>query len=101
MRIIASTQRQAVAALLDRRPRRDPAIERRVSQIVERVRQGGDAALRRYAQRFDRLTGAFEVPRDGIEAALDLKRVMAAMCFSQSATRAKAGPSTTSSRAAP
>jgi histidinol dehydrogenase len=68
MRIIASTQRAAVAALLDPRARRDPAIERRVEQIVERVRQGGDAVLRRYAQRFDGLTGAFEVSRDEMEA---------------------------------
>lgn len=68
MRIISSTQRSAVAALLDRRPRRDAAIERRVAQIVERVRQGGDAALRSCARRLDGLSGPFEVPRDEIEA---------------------------------
>lgn len=68
MRIIASTQRAAVAALLDRRPRRDPAIERRVAQIVRRVRDGGDAVLRSYAERFDRLDGPFEVSREETEA---------------------------------
>lgn len=68
MRIIPSTRISAVAALLDRRPRRDPTIERRVAQIVARVRQDGDAALRSYARRFDGLTGALEVTRRQIEA---------------------------------
>jgi histidinol dehydrogenase len=68
MRIITSTQRGAVAALLDRRTRRDPALERRVARIVEGVRAGGDAALRRYAARFDGLTDAFELTRGEIEA---------------------------------
>jgi len=61
MRIISSTDRRAVAALLDRRPRRDAALERRVARIVADVRDGGDAALLKYARRFDGLTGAIEV----------------------------------------
>ena len=41
-----------------RRPRRtaaDPEIERRAAEIVDRVRAGGEAALRRYAEQFDGL----------------------------------------------
>src|SRR6185436_13804268 len=77
MRIIPSTSTRAVAALLDRRPRRDAAFERRVARIVERVRTGGDPALLAYARRFDwltagrfdGLTAAMEVGRDEMEAA--------------------------------
>jgi histidinol dehydrogenase len=69
MRIISSTSTRAVAALLDRRPRRDPAIERAVARIVERVRAGGDRVLLEYAGRFDRLTTTMEVGRDEMEAA--------------------------------
>jgi histidinol dehydrogenase len=68
MRIIASTNASAVAALLDRPPRRDVALERRVAGIVERVRLGGDAALRSYARRFDRLDGPMEVTIDEMRA---------------------------------
>ncbi len=55
MRIIPSSNRRAVAALLDRRPRRDPALERRVADIVDRVRAEGDRALLEFARRFDGL----------------------------------------------
>jgi histidinol dehydrogenase len=36
---------------------------RGAQQIVNRVRRGGEAALKRYAQQFDGLTGSIEVPR--------------------------------------
>jgi histidinol dehydrogenase len=68
MRIVLSTNRRAVAALLDRRPGRDPALERQVARIVERVRTGGDGALLLYAKRFDGLSGSIEVARDEMEA---------------------------------
>ena len=68
MRIISSTQVAAVAALLDRRARRDARLEQRVARIVECVRRGGDAAVTSYARRFDRLTGSLEVMRDEIDA---------------------------------
>ncbi|HVB37211.1 MAG TPA: histidinol dehydrogenase, partial [Vicinamibacterales bacterium] len=48
--------------------RRDAAFERRVATIVQTVRRGGDAALARYARRFDGLDGSIEVPRAEIEA---------------------------------
>ena len=40
-----STNTRAVAALLDRRPGRDPLVQRRVARIVDRVRRDGDRAL--------------------------------------------------------
>src|SRR5207237_1000211 len=40
---------------------------RRVSAIVERVREAGDAALYRYARRFDGASPPFEVAPEAIE----------------------------------
>src|SRR3954466_5920334 len=68
IRILDSSDRRRVAALLDRRPKRDPAIERRVAQIVERVRHGGDRALLAYARTLDHLDGDIEVTRAEMEA---------------------------------
>jgi histidinol dehydrogenase len=68
VRVIESTDGRAVAALLDRRSRRDPALERRVAAIVDRVRQEGDRALLAYARRFDGLTGPAEVSGAEIRA---------------------------------
>lgn len=69
IRIIRSTDTRAVAALLDRRPARDPAVERRVSRIVDRVRREGDRALFDYARRFDALRETVEVTRQEMDAA--------------------------------
>ena len=69
MRIIDSSDTRAVAALIDRPARRDPAIERRVTAIVERVRKHGDRALLAFARRLDGLRGPIEVPRHEIERA--------------------------------
>ncbi len=63
MRIVASTNRAAVAQLLSATRIRDRATERKAAAIVERVRRGGDAALKRYARDFDDLTGSIEVPK--------------------------------------
>ncbi|HET9267435.1 MAG TPA: histidinol dehydrogenase, partial [Vicinamibacterales bacterium] len=41
---------------------RDAATDRRVAAIVNGVRRGGDAALLRYARKFDGLDGPLEVP---------------------------------------
>jgi histidinol dehydrogenase len=68
IRIIDASDRRRVAALLDRAPRRDAALERRVAQIVERVRRHGDRALLAYAKQFDRLEGDVEVTRDEMQA---------------------------------
>jgi histidinol dehydrogenase len=67
IRIIDSSDRRRVAALLDRRPRRDAAIERRVARIVERVRRDGDRALLAYARTLDRLDGDMEITRREME----------------------------------
>lgn len=69
MKIIESRDEAAVAALLDRAPRRDRALERRVGRIVEDVRTRGDEALSEYAQRFDGLSGAIEVPAEELTRA--------------------------------
>jgi histidinol dehydrogenase len=66
-RIISSSDADGVAALLDRRPGRDPRLEARVARIVARVREGGDAALLAFARKFDRLAGSIEVASAEIE----------------------------------
>ena len=63
IRIIEASDRRRVAALIDRAPRRDRAIERRVARIVERVRRDGDRALLAYAKQFDGLSGDVEISR--------------------------------------
>jgi histidinol dehydrogenase len=69
MRIIVSSNARAVAALLDRRPGRDPVVRRRVAAIVDRVRRDGDRALLEYARRFDDLSGSIELTADEIARA--------------------------------
>ena len=61
MRIIESTNTRAVERLVARQHGLDPAVMRRVDAIVRDVRAHGDRALSRYARRFDRLEGAFEL----------------------------------------
>jgi histidinol dehydrogenase len=68
-RIIESINERAVAALLDRRTRRDVALERRVARIVERVRREGDRAVTAYARQFDQLDGPVEITPAAIEDA--------------------------------
>lgn len=69
--------------LIERRVTRDPDLLELVAAIVDGVRRGGDAAVRRYAKRFDRYRGPFELDRDTIarEAASvprDVRRAVAA-----------------------
>jgi histidinol dehydrogenase len=61
LRIVDASNRRAVAALLNPERVRDAATDRRASRIVAAVRAEGDAALRRFARRFDRLDGPLEV----------------------------------------
>lgn len=61
IRVIPSNRTRAIGALLDRRPGSDATVARRVAAIVEGVRRDGDAALLRYARRFDRLDGPIEL----------------------------------------
>jgi histidinol dehydrogenase len=63
MRIIDSKDTAALAGLLDRGPRRDRGIGRRVARIVSEVRRRGDEALIEYARRFDHLESPIEIPR--------------------------------------
>ena len=61
LRIVDSANRRAVRELLAPERVRDAATDRRVAAIVNDVRTGGDAALLRYARKFDRLDGPIEV----------------------------------------
>jgi len=63
LRIVSSTNRRAVAALLSATGIRDRATESRASEIVQRVRRKGDAALRRYARTLDGHDGPREMSR--------------------------------------
>ena len=69
IRIVASSNIKAVDALLSAARIRDRATDTATAVIVERVRKGGDRALRAYAQQFDNLSGPIEVPRDEWTAA--------------------------------
>ena len=67
IRIVESTDKRRVAALLDRAPRRDTLLERRVARIVDRVEREGDAAVVRFAKRFDGFGGPFEIRASEID----------------------------------
>jgi histidinol dehydrogenase len=69
MKIIDASNRKALERVLTRARAEDRAFERKVSAIVGRVREEGDAALLRYARRFDHATPPLEVPRDEMKAA--------------------------------
>ena len=69
IRIVDSTNRRAVTALLSPERTRDVATERRVAAIVSDVRRGGDRALVRYARELDGLPGPIEVSRDEMRRA--------------------------------
>jgi histidinol dehydrogenase len=68
VRIIASSNRKAVRELLSAARIRDRATETAAASIVDRVRRGGDAALKRFARELDGLSGSIEVPRRKWEA---------------------------------
>jgi histidinol dehydrogenase len=61
MKIIDAKNRRAVETLFKRDARADAAFERRVRDIVNGVRRGGDRALARFARRFDNATEPLEV----------------------------------------
>ncbi len=72
MRIVESTDRDAVRELLSPQRVRDAETDRRVAEIVAGVRQHGDAALLRYARTFDGLDGEAEISRKQMMAAARL-----------------------------
>jgi histidinol dehydrogenase len=61
LRIVDSGNRRAVRELLAPERVRDAATDRKVAAIVGDVRRHGDAALLRYARKFDGLSGPIEV----------------------------------------
>src|SRR5688500_11445049 len=69
MRIVQSSNRGAVKALLAPERVRDSSTERRVANIVSAVRKQGDEALLRFARSLDRLEGPVEVSRGEMERA--------------------------------
>jgi histidinol dehydrogenase len=69
MKIIDSSNRRAVRALLSPERARDAATDRRVAQIVRDVRRGGDKAVQRYARRFDNFEGALEISKEEMREA--------------------------------
>jgi histidinol dehydrogenase len=64
--IVSSTDTATVDRLLAPRHLDDPHVARRVGRIIEDVRLGGDAAVRTYAERLDRLDGGIEVSPEEI-----------------------------------
>src|SRR6187549_3900186 len=68
IKIVDAGNAREVERLLSPRRDGDRAIARAVARIVEAVRAEGDAAVRRYAARFDGLSGAFEIPRQAWRA---------------------------------
>jgi histidinol dehydrogenase len=68
IRIVASSNRAEVEALLSAATIRDRRTERAAARIVARVRAEGDAALRRFARTLDGWRGPIEVPRRQIAA---------------------------------
>ncbi len=69
MRIVDAGDRRAVQRLLQPSRIRDTATDRAVAEIVEGVRRGGDAALRRYAREFDGLDGPMEISAEEVRRA--------------------------------
>jgi histidinol dehydrogenase len=83
IRILDSGNEAAISALVDRAPRHDVALERRVARIVNAVRRQGDRALLSYASRLDGLDGDVEVTRNEMRraaasVAIDVQRAIAA-----------------------
>ena len=71
IRIVSARNRSAVRRLLSADRIRDRVTESGAAEIVNRVRRGGDAALKSYARRFDDLLGSIEVPRRSWDAKAD------------------------------
>jgi histidinol dehydrogenase len=61
VKIIDARNQRALNRALARDKTADRALERRVAAIVEGVRRGGEAALLRFARRFDRVVPPIEV----------------------------------------
>ena len=64
MKIVASSNRRAVAALVERGRSPDADVAARVAVIVDDVRRHGDRAVRKYARAYDRLQGSGPIELD-------------------------------------
>jgi histidinol dehydrogenase len=64
MKIVDARDTRAINRLLTPRRGDDRLFERRVQTIVDAVRRGGDAALERFARRFDHSSPPLEVSPD-------------------------------------
>ena len=64
MKTLTTRSPRAVDRALSQERHADRAFDRRVATIVGHVQQEGDAALMRYARRFDRVTPPLEVSRE-------------------------------------
>ena len=69
LKIVESSNRRAVDAILAPKRPRDAATDRRVAKIVADVRKKGDASLVRYARALDQLDGPLEIGLDEMRAA--------------------------------
>ena len=69
LKIVDSTNRRAVAALLSPERTRDAATDARVAAIVSDVRRQGDRALLRYAKTLDGLSEPLEISADEMRSA--------------------------------
>lgn len=69
MRIVASSNRRAVAGLLSPQRTRDTTTEARVAEIVGDVRRSGDRALARYARELDGWSGPLAIGTDAMREA--------------------------------
>jgi histidinol dehydrogenase len=83
MKLLDGSSRAALQRVLPARRSADRAFAARVAAIVDGVRRGGDAALRRYARQLDALDGAIEIERAELErgaatAGADVRRAIAA-----------------------
>jgi histidinol dehydrogenase len=81
VKIVEATNRKAIDRLLSREHEADRAFERRVAGIVDRVRRQGDAALFRFARRFDGVAPPLEVSLEEMRAesarvSMDVRRAI-------------------------
>lgn len=70
IRIIEASNAREVSRLLDRFPRRDGSLEKRVARIVGQVQRDGDRALLAFARKYDDLTGSIEITDAEIDDAV-------------------------------
>jgi histidinol dehydrogenase len=72
MQIIEMRDRRAVERVIaSTASRREASFERRVRTIVDQVRDGGDTALFRFAQRFDRVTPPLQISARAVREGAD------------------------------